>query len=215
VDSLKQIPDFITFTGLDERTDVDRVRALSDVYPIEWGVLFSPSRQGREPRYPAPELVRLIQSELYDIRLSAHLCGLYAAKINEGRDPELDLRSFSRVQINTNSAVIDNIVDFAERHFLEPIVQHRTLRFPDDDRVAWLYDCSGGRGEVATKLPQHPGENRLVGFAGGIRKENIAAFNDMVEVNGPYWLDLESGCRTNDWLDLDLVEAMCRTIFRN
>jgi len=33
-------PRWITFTGLDEYTDIKRVRDLSAKYPIEWGILF-------------------------------------------------------------------------------------------------------------------------------------------------------------------------------
>ncbi len=40
-------PEFITLTGLDDRTDLDAAIALSEKYPIEWGVLFSPSQQGK------------------------------------------------------------------------------------------------------------------------------------------------------------------------
>lgn len=45
-------PLFITFTGVDEHTDLRGMIALSAQYPIEWGVLFSPKRQGCETRYP-------------------------------------------------------------------------------------------------------------------------------------------------------------------
>ncbi|GAA4256618.1 hypothetical protein HLK65_28415 [Azospirillum formosense] len=30
----------------------------------------------------------------------------------------------------------------------------------------------------------------------------------------PYWIDMESGVRTDDWLDLDKVEAVCRAVYR-
>ena len=67
-------PDFITFTGVDGKTDPLALVELSDDYPLEWGVLFSPKRQGAEPRYPRLETVGWMVSEL-PVRWSAHLCG--------------------------------------------------------------------------------------------------------------------------------------------
>jgi hypothetical protein len=211
-----QKPDFVTFTGIDARTDIDRVRDLSSRYPIEWGILFSPSRQGREPRYPAMDIIGIAATELHtSVRLSAHICGLFAAKINAGKDLPIDLHGFRRAQINTIAADVDAIADFGKRHSLDVIVQHRTLRFPDDDRVTWLYDCSGGRGEEAKTWPLHPGEGKLFGYAGGLNPGNINAMNDLIKLDedSPYWLDMESGIRTEDWLDLDKCEAVCKALF--
>ena len=57
-------PEFITFTGADDHTDVRDMVALSKLYPIEWGILFSISRQGTDPRYPGGEAARLCGSGL-------------------------------------------------------------------------------------------------------------------------------------------------------
>ena len=45
-------PHFLTFTGIDADTDLDRVHDLSRRYPLEWGVLFSPDK-------PVPDGSRL------------------------------------------------------------------------------------------------------------------------------------------------------------
>lgn len=51
-------PDHITFTGFDHSTSIEEMERLSEAYPIEWGVLFSKSRQGKELRYPAANAIR-------------------------------------------------------------------------------------------------------------------------------------------------------------
>lgn len=211
-----QKPEFVTITGIDERTDLDRVAELSDRYPIEWGVLFHPKNQGKVNRYPRLALAYLAARLLRDssARTSAHVCGVYAAKIVEGIDPDLDLHNFGRIQVNTSVPNIDNIAAYADRLGVRAIVQHRTLRFPEDDRVTWLYDCSGGRGETAAKWPLHPDDGQLYGYAGGLTPSNIKAMNEMVEANGPYYLDLESGARSSDdWLDLDKCQRICEQLF--
>lgn len=55
-------PEFITFTGVDINSNLDRMVMLSSRYPIEWGVLFSPDRQGKPAhrRYPPHSFVELI-----------------------------------------------------------------------------------------------------------------------------------------------------------
>ena len=40
------------------------------------------------------------------------------------------------------------------------------------------------------------------------KKEEIDILSDY-----DYWLDMESGVRTDDWFDLDKVEAICKLLF--
>ena len=49
---MRQLPEFITFTGFDDETPVTGMLELAELYPIEWAVLLSPQRQGVEARYP-------------------------------------------------------------------------------------------------------------------------------------------------------------------
>ncbi|WP_454909583.1 hypothetical protein [Variovorax gossypii] len=44
-------PQFTTFTGADDDTCIDEMQALSRDYPVEFGILFSPTRQG-SGKYP-------------------------------------------------------------------------------------------------------------------------------------------------------------------
>ena len=60
-----------------------------------------------------------------------------------------------------------------------------------------------------------------VGYAGGFNPENVAdklhylLTNDEV---GDFWIDMESGVRTDDWFDLDKVRrvlAICNEVIRD
>jgi hypothetical protein len=65
---------FITFTGVDDDTDPAGLVQLADDYPVEFGLLFSPKRQGIEPRYPKLTTIEWLDEEL-PLRWAAHLCG--------------------------------------------------------------------------------------------------------------------------------------------
>lgn len=204
-------PDFITFTGADDFTDIGEMQRLSSIYPIEWGILFSTSRQGVDPRYPSQDaLSRLVRSGL---RLAVHLCGDYSKAIMAGMaiSPPVDLSVFKRIQINHASPNPDAIQDFQAFHGPRCIAQTRGPVFPDNAAVDWLFDASGGRGiEPASWLP-YPG--RLVGYAGGIGPDNVAAVIESIDAPGPYWIDMESKVRTNDRFNLGLCRRVCETVY--
>ncbi len=208
-------PEFVTFTGIDTETDLDRVIILSERFPVEWGILFSPKRQGLDNRYPDLDTIRTTVSMLStcNIRLAAHICGGHSTAIMKGEDPDIDTTEFGRAQINTVKPNPDRIVDFGYRRNLKVITQHRGVEFPEDDRVQWLYDCSGGRGESPDAWPRHPGEGRTVGYAGGLRPENVSEMLTRMDTSGPFWIDMENGVRTDDWLDLDKCEEVLRAVY--
>lgn len=158
-------PAFLTFTGIDAGTDLARVESLSNTYPIEWGVLFSPDRQGQEPRYPAMSVIDKFRN--VDVRKSAHLCGNYSKMVMKGHSLPVDLSSFERVQVNSRNPDAKMIASFAADSLLSGIMQTRELEFPEDEGIAVLFDRSGGFGRPPEEWPRHPGD-RLVGYAGGI-----------------------------------------------
>lgn len=217
-------PEFITFTGLDARTDLKRCANLSARYPIEWGVLFSASRQGQEHRYPDVDALSAIW--VSGVRLAAHLCGQHARDIMAGVPPLLPVDFAScplrpddvlcnRVQVNhqePNPAAIHDFLRPWER--IKGIAQARGDAFPAAVKGCdWLFDRSGGTGQPPAEWPRHPGGGRLVGYAGGIGPENVLDVLNRIGADGPFWIDMESGVRTDDWLDLDKVEAVCRSVF--
>ncbi|WP_454629668.1 phosphoribosylanthranilate isomerase [Bradyrhizobium cenepequi] len=209
-------PEFITFTGADNWTSTEGMHALSRKYPIEWGILFSPKRQGNDPRYPDGDgLSRIMWSNL---RTSAHLCGAYSDAIMNGAEiqrPPVDFGYFRRIQVNHTDPVPARIIDFRNGWGrMRCIAQTRGEEFPQDTSVDWLFDRSGGTGAAPTAWPMHPGGDRLVGYAGGISPENIRGVMSVLDqMPGRYWIDMESGVRTNDRFDLQKCRSVCEAIF--
>lgn len=204
-------PQFITFTGADDWTNVGHMTLLAEQYPIEWGILFSPVRQGINSRYPGSDAQsRLTRS---DLRLSAHLCGGHSRNIMDGRSLKIqvDLGVFKRIQINHRAPDAGCISEFSRRWGSRCIGQCRGPVFPRDTSVDWLFDQSGGRGKESEALPLYPG--LLVGYAGGIGPDNVLDVIERIAASGPYWIDMESKVRTNDRFDLALCRRVCELVY--
>lgn len=204
-------PDFITFTGVDDRTPIHGMAALSARYPIEWGVLFDPALQGGEPRYPA--LAALERIAASGLRLAAHLCGGHIAPIQAGGLPTMPIPfdAFSRIQLNSHELRTEEAIRFGRAVGKRCITPCRGDAFPPSDAVDWLYDPSGGRGRESSRWPPHPG--RLVGYAGGIGPQNVASVLMAIAADGAYWIDMETRVRRNEVFDLGLCEQVCRAAF--
>ena len=203
-------PYFLTFTGVDADTDFSRLIALSQRYPLEWGVLFSVNRQGREPRYPSLEAIEEIRK--LPVSKAAHLCGEYAEAVMVEAPVAIDFTGFNRIQINSRRPDAKAIASFAQFRNLGAVMQTREIEFPADEGVSLLFDRSGGNGRTPDAWPKHPGD-RMVGYAGGISPDTIEDVLSAIDASGPHWLDMESGIRTDDRLDLDKCEAVARAVY--
>lgn len=214
-------PEFITFTGIDEDTKIEDLKALATEYPIEWGILLSNQRQGDSLhlRFP-PEYVieRFAEAGLY---LAAHLCGNYARQVIDGVYHHLPKIVFAnavkRVQINYSRPVAAATLLPFQNAIGKPVIsQHRDdMIFPESDDIQWLYDRSGGVGIVSKKWPQHPGGKRLVGYAGGIGPRNVLEMCERV-TSGRYWIDMETSVRATVGDDVFMVSKcreVCETVF--
>jgi hypothetical protein len=225
------IPDFITFTGVDAFTDVNELIAISKDYPVEWGVLFSPSRQGAENRYPPLNAVREMlygeaatSQEAHHLRFAAHLCGDDAkALLDGGTSPHDDMigRAFHRVQVNTTSKRFsyDPLATWGHELGVDVILQCRG-EFPTGDesrKLKWLFDLSGGRGASPSRWPRptHDDRSRLLGFAGGLNPDNV--HQHAIDIGGwsrSYWLDMETGVRDeNDRFSLEKCRAVLMAVY--
>jgi hypothetical protein len=212
-------PEFITFTGADDQTDLASMCALAADYPIEWGILFSPKRQGAG-RYPS-EPGRFIDKGL---RLAAHLCGGDARDVIEHGYSEWDTlleNYFSRAQINTADRTVnaDNIKNWADTVALRAILQCRG-EFPNIRAVDILFDASGGHGIYPASWPK-PAIGRLNGYAGGLNPANVGDAVQKIAARfehgcsgATYWIDMESGVRdAEDRFDLGKCRAVCEAVY--
>ncbi len=213
-----RMPSFVTFTGIDARTDLQRAMELSRIYPIEWGILYGNSAG---PRYMEPWR-RLAISKL-PMRKAAHLCGRFAQAFQNGANA-LNLTGYDRIQINMQDkdyqrAKLASLDGLVPGFCPEPgrlIMQFRGSQFPTDSTLAYLYDKSGGRGKTSIAYPTiNPMINwpTLVGYAGGIKPDNIDETIKCIAPARAYWLDMETGIRTDDWLDLDKCQAVCEKLW--
>lgn len=215
-------PKFITFTGADEHTDRAAMRQLASEYPIEWGILFSPMRQGAG-RYPPMEWISDLLRENNRLKYAAHICGAHSrALLQPLGKTAIDsfiLDVFDRVQINTSDPApdIEQVNRWASIIGAKPILQCRGEYFPDDDRVLWLFDASGGRGITPGFWARAPiGSKNPHGYAGGLNPENVARHLPMIEWESgtEFWIDMESGVRDeSDRFDLRKCRAVCEAVY--
>lgn len=213
------LPKFITFTGVDVHTDVAGMVKLSAQYPIEWGILLSPKRQG-EGRYPCMDFIRDVALVPGLTRLSAHLCGGHTRDLVDRRNLPLDVESllaarFGRAQINGAPVhTAGYLARWGAARNMEVILQC-PARFPDNAGVSWLLDGSGGRGISPKRWPAPPDPAARVGYAGGLNQRNVC--NAVAKIGAAasnYWIDMESGVRDgNDRFDLGLCRAVCEEVY--
>lgn len=211
------IPEFVTFTGVDVFTDLYRLVALSRKYPVEWGVLVG----GRLTKAKYPSLARIEEmnhlGHMHDIRCSLHLCGIFAMRAKVGIEPTFDRRGFRRYQINSHQYDQDDLRTLAKAWQADIIYQDRDeeqISSDHLDRVFPLYDCSGGRGVLPRNWPpQFELDQGIVGYAGGIGPDNVEFVLGRIMAKR-FWLDMESSLRDeNDRFDLDRCQRVLEKIY--
>lgn len=209
----------VTISGADDGVNPADLAALSWRFPfVEWGILFSAKREGTL-RYPSGEW----RDGLFDawsvpsgweMKLSAHFCGALARTLLSGDGDPLDVAGahFRRAQLNgfsdADPAEVPRLAE--SRSDVEFILQCKAPLFVQSaaaiargcKNVTALYDVSGGTGATPLAWPASLLDLRL-GYAGGINPDNVL---DVLSAIGPvshdFWIDMESGVRTDDQFDL-------------
>jgi len=212
----------VTITGADDGVDIESLSRLRREYPfVEWGILVSMKRFG-QPRYPSSNWHRTL-IEGYSITMlehcSIHACGELSRRIMGG-DPTMVPKGIKRLQLNGFSDYTLPCLLCAEgAPEVEFILQCSTLEAVERaealvegglKNVVALWDLSGGKGVQMENWPLPLGPLRI-GFAGGINENNIVRLTEKLLENRephPFWIDLESGARTDDKFDLDKVRRI-------
>lgn len=214
-------PRYVTFSGIDAEVRIAELEAMSRDYPIEWGISLHPTLQGSR-RYP---LISDLPSILSDkVNFSAHLCGSYGRDFIRGvrTDPTIQraLHRVRRIQVNTNSHGVEpkRVAEAAAEFAARGILQCRSLdRFPDDTCVDWLFDRSRGTGLIPKRWPAPSNSAVFVGYSGGLGPSTIdtalPAILGCHPKHVPFWLDIESGVRTNNRFDFKKSLQVCQMIF--
>lgn len=203
-------PRFVTFTGIDDRTNLAWAHNLSRRYPIEWGCLIG-GKLGKN-RYPR---IETIENAGRMLSTALHVCKDEATFVNNG-GLHPDSYGFDRIQVNMPAQKYNiPMLEFAAAQKNHHIIMQTRTGFaeqPEGSKLFQLFDQSGGRGKMPTSYPAAPDE-RLVGYAGGINPQNVEAVLYATKAQN-FWLDMESGVRdSGDWLDLEKCEAVCRVIW--
>ena len=225
----------ITFTGVDDRTDIERLVSISKAYRphVEFAILVGSSPRNR---FPSPATISTFKRRFVEDGLPAalHLCGTWSRRVNDLNSPKEDFDSsirdrhllnlatlFGRVQVNARRYDMRSVERFQlNASVAEVIVQTRARSLEHLDLVpgvSYLHDVSGGRGISAMTTWPPPPDGIRVGYAGGLSAENVARACAIVEGFNARdsWIDMESGVRTDDWFDLDKVQAVIDQVARS
>jgi hypothetical protein len=209
-------PAFVSFTGVDRASLLPELEMLSSMYPIEWGILIDPAREG-QPLFPTDEVREEIGRA--GLRLSAHICGEPARLIADGHDPALNLAGFSRAQINhsrsgSGAAAIANVARYGALAGVRPGLQCQGA-FPEVTGIDWLYDVSFGTGAKPVSWPDLMSAQTFCGFSGGLTPNNVQNVLAQLRVapGVPYWIDIESGVRSSGSFDIDKCAKVCELVF--
>lgn len=199
---------FITCTGIDERTDLHAVADLA-IPGIEFGILLSANPEGRN-RYPGiPWLLQAVNA--LRRRSAIHVCGAEARRRLMAGEYDDFLRDVGRIQVN-GVVEWDDVVVLLRRLVRQRIVTQFTLA-NSSHAAPWtwygagrhdlLVDGSGGRG-IRPDEWSSPATDKRVGFAGGLGPDNLATEIRRIQpvMRQGWWVDMESGLRTNDWFDI-------------
>lgn len=213
------IPKFTTFTGADDQTSIAEMKALAADHPVEFGILFSRSREG-DVRYPTQDWMKGLDGS--GLNLAAHVCGVWASQIVETGRSDIDdrLLAFGRIQVNTAQPIDrEMMIDWAGRlsHAAGrtiPIILQSRGAFPDDPAFHWLEDRSGGRGVAPGSWPAPPSDLSVTfGYAGGLGPDNVAEVLGSLPHSAGVWIDMESRVRdAEDRFDLKLCAKVCETV---
>lgn len=219
----------VTITGADDKTDIQDLIDLTKQFPfVEWGILFSGSKQGQS-RYPSHSTIGNIAASA--LPLSAHFCGSYSRDVLENGKIGMLLETykyFDRVQLNYNFSINTKwSTDFlalkywaenpskgiilqsnkANSELIRDLAELPRWVGASFKNLHFLHDSSGGRGREIVNIPLCYPKN-YTGYSGGIGPHNVTEICKMIyQYNSTknVWIDMESGVRTNDQLDISKV----------
>lgn len=207
-------PKFITFTGVDARTDLQACYDISKAYPVEFGFLVSDVNAS--PRYTGMD--RLIEASALGLKVALHLCGNSARTALTQETYGGIPRNVNRIQVNARSDLY-KMEALARLGSQAPtIIQSRDSKeFPILPMgVLPLFDRSGGRGERPQEWPRPPADS-WVGYAGGFDARSSKKFVKKMQgtpYNVNYWIDMESNVRTpEDWFSPALCLEVCQAVY--
>jgi len=224
----------VTFAGIDETADVERLREIrSHYFTVEWGLGLAVEHQGRAAGFPSVEWICKLAPEL---NLSAQLWGKTAAEFLQGDDTELiahygDVWSlFRRIQINSTDGT-DRVDLPGLTHLLEKnpdkqiILRIRDRNLEVADALAaqgiscsTLFDESEGQESAQKKWPKGLKRFAGCGYAGGLGPDNIykqlTPILNAAQSAERWWVEIDSSLHAKEH-DQDLFSLVsCKRAIR-
>lgn len=215
----------ITITGADDAVDHEELLALSAEFPwVEWGILRGGKDRQGTPRFPIPRWVsrfdELVLESQTPVSWALHLCGEPArhamagspvmfAALKSMTAQRVQLNGFSRYRLPMLALAqllpgVEFILQTADLQSEHHAVELEKLH----PNVTHLLDASGGRGQYGVWAERN---DPRVGYAGGIGPDNVVetlTYLLAYQAEQTFWIDMESGVRTGDRLDLDKVRRV-------
>lgn len=225
----------ISITGADDNTSITDLVKISKSFPYaEWGILYYPEREGAK-RNPTKDWRNQFITSIPKEKTAIHLCGedVFKQILADDFDSsqlKSELAHFGRIQLNINSRKLKKFFTdeeiaqiykkllackfhiIAQYNYIseKAITNFINTNTVDYSRFDILLDSSLGKGisPDTWTVPNGLSKNATLGFAGGLNPENI--FNSFTKIEqiteNSYWLDLESGARTDNEFDLNKVK---------
>lgn len=226
----------VSLTGADDNVAVDDLIDLAERYdafvPPEWGILYFPEKEGT-PRNPSARW----RAEFLEVQLplvAAHLCGeqVFREILAGDKKRIRDLRQYGRLQVNINArqriftddevrAVYDALLgdgaSIIMQHHQDSaalIEAYLDSKLEDLDQCSLLFDSSKGKGVLPDQWREpfiaHAG-SVYCGYAGGLGPDTIVNALPRIQAaaaDEPFWIDMESGIRTDNEFDLAKAGAV-------
>ena len=204
----------VSITGADDKVDPKDLAELSRKYPfVEWAILLSSTAIGK-PRFPTLDWIQNLSK--YDLNLAGHLCGYYVRNFVESGDDSFKIVSgrFKRFQINFHAEeyLPDNSfisrLDLAHQWIfqMDGVNENLYYNLRDASNIVPIFDTSFGTGVFSGDWRDPIAD--YCGYAGGINPDNIESVIENIssKTGSKFWIDMESGVRTNNEFDLAKVE---------
>lgn len=229
--------ELVTLTGADDGVNPQELNAISAKFPsVEWAILYSLDKEGTARNPSAPWRERFLALGL--TYTAAHLCGtsVFRAILDPERSQALmaDLQRYRRIQVNINarkpeftSDEVLTVYRALHKAGLRLILQYHAesaevidqfISELDEEgqmRVDLLVDGSRGKGIKPEAWPEPFDVPTFTGYAGGLGPEVIATELTKIRASvaktgsdKPFWIDMESGIRTDNQFDLEKVRRV-------
>ncbi len=229
----------LSITGADNLVSIDSLKSMVEKFPqLELAILYFPEKENQF-RNPGLDWRNEFFNKIPKENTAIHLCGqeVFETILSENFETSQlfsELKKTQRIQININArkdifnhSDIQNIYSILLKNDFNLILQYHErskdwilpyISGKELQNVHILLDASLGKGVAPDKF-EIPTEllalSYPLGFAGGLNPENISRIYSQVKVFNlsKYWLDLETGCRTDNVFDLGKAQDLCEKVF--